>query len=158
MSEVTLGPLNLSDGEEFTPLPIGTYNAEVFKFTPGAVKNADGTGALPAGTPNISVQFKVTDEPYVNRRLFQTYFFPGPDYDQEKAKNMKGAFITLLKALGIPEEEIRSKKGYTPDYDSLLGTPVVVSVGQRPYNGEMQNTVRSVRPAGSATSSDSGLL
>ena len=132
-----LGPLNLSDADlkGFDAVEPGRYIAEVFKMSNDAVKNADGQGKLPAGTPQIKVQFKLlstidgTTEGIENRRVFNTYNIPPDSY--EKAKMMKGMLVRFFTAVGFPEEEVMSKK-FDPSYEDIEGTKVVVIVGKEP--------------------------
>lgn len=157
------GPLNLADADlsatgGFEAIPAAKYNAEIFKCNMDAVKNTDGTGAMPAGTPMIKVQFKITDEPYVNRRVFSTYVIPPNDYDQKKAATMKGILANFFIAMGEKEETIRSPE-FNPDLESYVGLPCVVVVGRKQkkdrdgnvVEGEYDNPVNGVKPAGSLT-------
>lgn len=164
------GPLNLSgaDLEGFKPLDANRYNAEVFEMSMDAVKNADGQGKLPAGTPMIKVQFKLTDEGVENRRVFSQYVLPPDGYDEKKAATMKGIVANFFIALGVPEADVLSKK-FAPDFEDFIGRACVVVVGKVPkktrdgsvVEGEWNNPVNGVKPAGSIATSgaaSSGLL
>jgi len=161
------GPLNLADADlsGFDPIEPGRYNAEVFDISWDAVKNTDGTGKMPAGTPMLKIQFRLIDEPLVNRRVFVTYVNPPKDYDQAKAAKMRGMIARFFIALGITEETVRSK-GFDPDFEELKGTPCVVVVGKEQkrartgeiIEGEYNNPVKGVKPAGSIASTTSGAL
>jgi len=161
------GPLNLADADlsGFDPIEPGRYNAEVFDISWDAVKNTDGTGKMPAGTPMLKIQFKITDEGLVNRRVFVTYVNPPKDYDQAKAQKMRGMIARFFIALGISEETVRGK-GFDPDFEELKGTPCVVVVGKEAkrtrggeiIEGEYNNPVKGVKPAGSIVSQASGAL
>ena len=158
------GPLNLADADlsGFDPLEPGRYNAEVFEISWDAVKNTDGTGKMPAGTPMLKIQFKITDEPNVNRRVFCTYVNPPKDYDQAKAAKMRGMIARFFMAIGFSEEDVRSTK-FDPDFDELRERPCVVVLGKEPkrtregviVEGEFNNPVKGVKPAGSIVGSDS---
>lgn len=159
------GPLNLSDADTsgFEAIPAARYNAEVFAMTLDAVKNTSGRGATPAGTLMIKVQFKILDEPYINRRVFSAYVIPPKDHDQSKAQKMKGMIVNLFTALGVPEETVRSNK-FNPEYGEFTGRECVVVVGREPkkdmdgnvVEGEFNNPVRGIKPAGTLAGAFSG--
>ena len=162
------GPLNLADADlsGFDPLEPGRYNAEIFEISWDAVKNTDGTGKMPAGTPMLKIQFRLTEEPNINRRVFVTYVNPPKDYDQAKAAKMRGMIARFFIAIGFTEEEVRSG-GFDPDFDELRERPCVVVLGKEPkrartgeiIEGEFNNPVKGVKPAGSiVTSTASGAL
>ena len=161
------GPLNLADADlsGFDPLEPGRYNAEIFEISWDAVKNTDGTGKMPAGTPMLKIQFRLTEEPNINRRVFVTYVNPPKDYDQAKAAKMRGMIARFFIALGISEETVRSAK-FEPDFDALRETPCVVVVGKEQkrartgeiIEGEFNNPVKGVKPAGSIATTSSGAL
>lgn len=167
-----IGPLNLQDADMqgFEAVDPGRYNVEVFEVTMDAVKNTSGEGKMPAGTPMIKFQFRATeDNPdgLENRRFFGTFVIPPKDYPKEKATKMKGMLARALIALGEPEEQVLGK-GYEPDLEDLLGRKCVIQVGKEPkrdgntreiIQGEYNNPVKGIKPAGSITgSSDSELL
>ena len=161
------GLLNLSDADlsGFEPLDPGRYNAEVFEISMDAVKNLSGEGKMPAGTPMVKIQFKLTDESVNNRRVFVTYVIPPKDYDTQKAAKMKGMIARFFMALGVDEETVRGKN-FDPDFDDYIGKPCVVVVGKEQkrtrdgdiVDGEYNNPVKGVKPAGSIASATSGGL
>jgi hypothetical protein len=161
------GPLNLQDADlkGFDPLEPGRYNAEVYEFTMDSVKNTSGVGKMPAGTPMVKVQFKLTDEPNENRRVFSQYVIPPKDYDKGKAAKMKGMLARLFIALGASEEEVLSKD-FDPDFEDYKDVPCVVVLGKEPkktrdgqiIEGEYNNPVKGVKPAGSVATASGGLL
>lgn len=173
MSDSGQGPLNLSDADTsgFAPLEAGRYPAEVFEAKWDAVKNTSGTGRLPAGTPCVKVQFKITDPDLKEARgyeprVFAQYNIPGPDYDKGKASKMKGMFVNFLVALGEDESKVKTAK-YNLDLEDLLGRECVVVISKeqkKDQNGnliedEYNNPVKGVKPAGTATGGSSeGLL
>lgn len=164
-----MGLLDLSNADlsGFEPLEPGRYNAEIFEIKWDTIKNADGQGKMPAGTPLLKVQFRLTDEGVENRRVFSQYVNPPKDYDKEKAAKMKGMIARFFIALGIDEDVVKSKD-FDPDFDDLKGTPCVVQVKKEqkrtrqgdPIEGEWNNPVSAVRAAGSleGASAGSGLL
>jgi hypothetical protein len=114
----------------------------------------------------IKVQFKITDEGFVNRRAFAQYIIPPKDYDKEKAAKIKGMLVRFLMALGEDEAKVKSAK-YEPDFEDFLGRPCVVTLGKEPkkdqngniVEGEFNNPVKGVKPAGTLVgAADSGLL
>lgn len=159
--------LNLSDADTrgFEALDADRYNAEVYEIKWDAVKNADGQGKMPAGTPMLKIQFKITDEAVNNRRAFVTYVNPPKDYDKEKASKMRGMIARFFMALGIPEETVKNKD-FDPDFDDLIGTACVIQLGKEQkkdrggnlIEGEFNNPVKGVKPAGSVVGSTSGGL
>lgn len=165
MSEI--GPLNLGDADTsgFEPLEAGRYNAEVFEMKMDAVKNASGQGKMPAGTPMIKVQFKLTDEGVHNRRVFSQYILPPKDYDQAKAAKIKGMLVRFLTAIGEDETKVKSAK-YAPDFEDFVGRECVVVVGKEPkkdqngnvVEGEYNNPVKGVKEAGSIAGTGGGGL
>jgi Protein of unknown function (DUF669) len=163
-----LGPLNLEDADMrgFDAVPANRYNAEVYDLTMDAVKNTQGRGKLPAGTPMVKVQFRITDEEFENRRVFQTFPIPPDSYDPKKAQMMKGMLARFFVALGEKEETVLSKK-YNPDFEDFVGRPCVITVSRQPKKtsegeeipGEFNNRVTGIKPAGSlAGSGDDHLL
>ncbi|HEY1248763.1 MAG TPA: DUF669 domain-containing protein [Nitrososphaera sp.] len=167
---MSIGPLDLSDADlsGFEAVDAGRYNAEIVEITMDAVKNTSGTGKMPAGTPIIKTQYRLTDEGVTNRRVWSQYVVPPADYDKSKAEKMKGMIVRFFMALGVPEEQIRNGS-FDPDYEDFKGVPCVVVVGKEPkrdasgnvVEGEYNNPVKGVKPAGSIVSagaSDSGLL
>jgi len=161
--------LSGADTSGFDAMPSGTYEAEVFEVTMDAVKNESGEGKLPPGTPMIKVQFKITgkgsesgeDYEFNNRRAFTNYIIPPPKYDTAKAAKMKGMLVKFFQALGF-SDEVLAGKDFDPDLNELKGMPIAIVLGQKPkYNGaegEMDNVVRSVRPAGAGAVVAGGLL
>jgi len=155
------GPLNLADADlkGFDALEPGRGNAEVFEMKMDAVKNTSGTGKMPAGTPMVKVQFRLTEnneEGLENRRLFSQYIIPPKDYDQKKAQMMKGMLARLFIALGEDEATVLNNK-FDPDFQDYVGRECVVSWKKTPKKDsdghvipdEFNNPVTGVKPAGS---------
>lgn len=162
MSENGLGPLNLSDGDTsgFEALDAGRYPATVFEIKIDSVKNKDGQGKMPAGTPMIKVQYRLSGEGVENRRVFQQFVIPPVGYDPDAARKLKGMLINFFIATGDTEEQVRSSD-FDPDYEDYIGREVVVVLSKKEYppnSGEYQNNVTGVKPAGSEVGAASGLL
>ena len=165
------GPLNLSDAniKGFDAVDPGRYHAEIFEMTMDAVKNTSGTGKMPAGTPMVKVQYKLTadadgnSEGIANRRVFQTFVIPPKDYDAQKAAVLKGMLARFFIALGTPESEVISAK-FDPDFEDYIGKPCVVVLGKEPkkdqsgnvVEGEFNNPVKGVKPADSLAGASAG--
>jgi hypothetical protein len=161
------GLLNLSDADmgagDFAPLDPGRYEAEIYSITMDAVKNAGGK--TPVGTPMIKVEFKLTEERAGNRHAWTQYVIPPKDHDKEKAMKMKGMIARFFVALGDTEEAVRSKD-FDPDFEDYIARPCVVVLGKEAkrtrdgeiIEGEFNNPVKGVKPAGSMVGSTGGLL
>lgn len=166
MSEMSNSPLDLSDADlsGFKPLEPARYNAEVFEMSWDAVKNQ---GKTPIGTPMLKIQFKLTDEGVNNRRVFTQFVVPPKDYEPKKRATMQGMIASFFIALGFTEEEVKAPT-FNPDFEELKGVACVVVVGREQkkdrdgniIEGEYNNPVKGIKPAGSltATTSGSGLL
>lgn len=158
----SMGPLDLSDAniKGFEAVDAGRYNAKVFALDMDAVKNTSGRGKMPAGTPMIKVQFKLTadniDPSVENKRVFVSYVIPPEGYDQKKAATMKGMIARFFMALGVPEEQVMSN-AFDADFQAFIDSDCVVVVGKEPkrtsdgvvIDGEYNNPVKGVKPAGS---------
>lgn len=155
-----MGLLDLSgaDTKGFDVIPSGAYNATVFA---AEMQETQGGPAakLPAGTPKVNVQFRISDGEYENRRVFNSFVIPPADY--ENAAKLKGMLVRFLVALGYDEKKITSGK-FDLDMEDLIGRECTVVVGQKPkYNGaegEMDNVVKGIKPAGAATGATGGGL
>jgi hypothetical protein len=163
-----MGLLNLSDADMkgFEAIDAGRYNAEVFEITMDATKGG-ANAKMPANTPMMKIQFKITDEGFENRRVWTQFVIPPKDYDKVKAQKMKGMIARFFIAMGTPEETVLGKD-FDPDFQDYIGLPCVCVVGKEPkkdrdtgdvIEGEYNNPVKGVKPAGSiAGAATSGLL
>lgn len=159
--------LTSADTSGFEALPSGTYDCELFEYKWDTTKggtNQDGTPKkMPEGTPMLKLQFKVIEPEYENRRLFDQFVIPPEDYDKEKRAKMLGALVRFLVAMGLSEEEVKSKKFKLNDtLNDLVGEPVRVTVGQEPIpygarKDEMSNPVKGYKSASEAKTT-AGLL
>lgn len=171
-TDTGMGPLNLSDADlkGFDALKPGKYDATVFEIKMDAIKNLSGTGKMPAGTPMVKFQFKLTGEDpdgtsVENRRVFAQYIIPPKDYDKAKAAKIKGMLARVFIALGDAEDKVLGKN-FAPDFEDYLGRECVVILGREPkkdatgsvVEGEFNNPVKGVKPAGSGTGSAGGGL
>ena len=150
-------PLNMSAAEEvtFEALPKGTYSATVFEVTQA---ETSGEGKLGV-RPMLKVQFAITEDGWENRRVFTQFVIPPAELDGQPYEHygrMLGNIKSFFKALGYDEKEINKWKKF-PDFDELGGRECRVTLGQREYQGDIQNEVKSVKPAGTADDSAGGL-
>lgn len=171
MTEGGMGPLDLStaDTRGFPALDAGQYNAEIFEMSMDAVKNADGQGKMPAGTPMIKVQYKITnpridgEEIDQDRRAFQSYTIPPKGYDKKKADILTGMIARFFIAIDFPEETVKSKT-FAPDFEDCIGRSCTITLnkqrkyGTAPEDNEWENRVKNVKKAGEAAQATSGLL
>ena len=170
MSEATattegMGPLDLSDADTsgIEPIPSGTeLKAEVFQFERVSITK-DG-GKMAQGTPGYKVQARILNEgegsQYYNRRVFNNYWLPGPDYDKDKGSKMRGMFVNFLVAIGFDKDEIMSGSFQLPDSSELEGREFILRVGVQPAREgyPAQNTFLATKSLSEAAESSSGLL
>src|SRR5262245_15984377 len=155
------GILDLSgaDTSGFDAVDAGSYNCTVFE---AEMSETSGSSKLPAGVPMVRIQFAVQDDgPAKGRRFFNNYVLPTEE-QHANAKMMQGNFVKFLTALGEDEKKIRTK-GFDPDnLTNLVGRDCVVRVSKEAdtrdgHDGEWQNPVKSVKPAGSPTGTSSSV-
>jgi len=157
---------------EFVPLPAGSYDAVVFE---AEWQETKGGGKLPAGTPMLSIQYKITDERLEgkDRRAFDRYIIAPAKVDGKKYEHkakMDGMLVRFLEAVGYSQNEVMTE-GFDLDVDDLGGRECVVTLGIESYpsnetgeDGEpivkKRNVVKGVKKAGSKTGSaaSSGLI
>jgi len=169
MSDLFDGTLDLtgSDPDEigFPAIPSGRYECHVAKAEWKSTENIDGTKALPHGTPYLSLGIQVNDdEPERDgQKVANVYagwtnlFVPPADYDATKAQSMKNRMANFLNAIGEDWE----KKGYKmPSTDDLIGRELTAVVRKKfdKANDKYVNDIEGFKPAGSAASSETGLL
>jgi hypothetical protein len=165
------GALDLSgaDTSGFAALESDTYAGELFEYKWAATKggqNADGSQKkMPEGTPMLKLQFKIIQEGFENRRVFDQFVIPPGDYDAEKAAKMKGALVRYLVASGLEEDEVKSKKFKLNDaLDNLVGEPLKITVRKKqkyntkPEDDEWDNEVVGYKKFDAATEGAGGKL
>lgn len=153
--------VDLSDAQEFEALPSAWYTMSVeraeikYKESPA---NPDKPDSLPEGTPFLNLGLATTqeheaeDDVGANRWVWNSYYMPSPDQapNDKKRKTMLGMLLGFLNALGYDKDELRSNGfDFENDIDELIHKELEVNVGQREYNGRINNTVKSVRPLSS---------
>lgn len=151
--------LTENEGGGFDAFSSGTYDAVVYEAKMDEIKNADGKGKLPAGTPMIKVQFKITGGPagqfvveegkdpktyeagqgedYAlnNRRVFRNYIIPPKMIDGQAYEHyalMNGMLVRFLTALGY-DEEVVTQPDFDLDLNDLSGQECRIVVGQKSY-------------------------
>lgn len=169
MSDVFDGTLDLTgsdpDAIGFPAIPSGRYEAHVAKAEWRSTENIDGSKALPHATPYLSLGIQVNDdeEDRDGQKVANMYagfvslFVPPADYDATKAQSMKNRMANFLNAIG----EDWQKKGYKmPNVDDLIGRELTVIVRKKfdKQNDKYVNDIEGFKPAGSAASSETGLL
>lgn len=162
------GLLDLSDADlkGFEALEPGRYPAVVHEITMDATKN---DGATPKGTRMIKVQFRINapdaTPPIKNRAVWTQFVVPPKNHPAEKAQKMKGMIARFFIALGESEDTVRSKN-FDPDFEDYKGRECVVTISKEqkldrdknPIEGEFNNPVKGIKPAGSDTGASGGLL
>lgn len=169
MSDLFDGTLDLTgsdpDAVGFPAIPSGRYEAHVAKAEWKSTENVDGSKALPHGTPYLSLGIQVNDDEEERDGMkvagvyagWTNLFVPPADYDQTKAQSMKNRMANFLNAIG----EDWQKKGYKmPSTEELIGKELTVIVRRKfdKVNDKQVNDIEGFKPAGSAASSESGLL
>lgn len=159
------GALDLSDANTkgFDPLDSGTYDCELFEYEWAETKGGEGS-KMPGGTPMLKLQFRVIEEQFENRRLFDQFVIPPADYDKEKAATMKGMLVRFLTAMGLDESDVTTKKfNLNETLDNLVGEPVRCTVGQEEQKvgvnaGRINNPIKGYKSAGESEDSSNRLL
>jgi hypothetical protein len=128
---VTRVTVDFSEVEEFEPLPKGEY--------PAVIESIEYREAQEEGKFDyLNVEYTVTEPEFKGRKLWQVWSFSPKSLWRMKQ---------TLENLGVFEEEIEV------DYDeesmivtepALVGTPVMLTVSTRPYEGRIQNDVTAV--------------
>lgn len=171
MSDVEFGgvlDLSSADTKGFEALPSGTYDCELFEWKIAGTKDKPGA-KMPPNTPMVKLQFKVIEDPYENRRLFDQFVIPPNDYEDKEARDkMLGMLVRFFVAMGMEESAVKSKKfNMAEALDDLVGEPVRVTCGREVKYGqenipdedkEYGNPVKGYKPAGTAAVAGSGLL
>lgn len=160
--------LDLSQASDtsFDPFSSGTYDAVVYEAKMDEIKNKDGNGKLPAGTPMIKVQFKITGGPagnefpedgvgdakpfeagsgedykLFNRRVFRNYIIPPAKLDGKKYEHyemMNGMLVRFLTSLGFTEEEVKAGD-FDLNLEDLAGRECRVVVATKQYKPDPEN-------------------
>lgn len=144
---LNLNRLKGADAKGFDAIPANQYDAIVYEAKHVEVKEGS-EGSLPPGTPGIKLQFKIDGGDYDNRRVF-TNLWLAPD-GHEKKQVMDNILAAALVAMGFDEQEVTSGK-LKLEYEDFAGREVRISVGTKPYNGQIQNEVKAIRPRATET-------
>ena len=133
----------------------GWKDAVVSGVEPISTDNPNGK--LPVNTPGINVMFTIDGGPYNDKRVWNRYWFPPADYDEEKRNKSLVMFARFLMAIGYPEDQVKSA-GFQLDFNDMIGRTCRVNTK---YNEDYDNNnVSSVKPrqAGGEGSTGAGLL
>lgn len=120
----------VSEDVQFEALPPGIYNC--------IVENTEFGPSKSSGNPMITWVFKVIDEPYVNRLLFN-HTTLNNDMGKSRLKKI------LLRV--VPDVDMsRFNPARFCDEGVAIGLPCRVKVRIRPYQGQKRNDVTDVLP------------
>lgn len=128
----------------FEALPIGDYSVEITETN--AVTSSNGK-------PMIKVKMKVTSGPHANRNIHNQFVL---SIDNANALSI---FFRQMKAFGLNEDYITNLgtiSDLTPLAHALMGRQATVTLGQREWQGEMRNEVKSVKPLAGGPASTPG--
>lgn len=116
--------LDFSSVPSREPIPEGIYNVQIAKVDETTVKG-DGPNS---GAPMLKIEFDVIDDPYNGRKVWANYL---------QTPKMMWKFQELFKSLGLPTDG-------TVEIDSseLVGLQCRAKIGQREWNGDIQNDVQ----------------
>lgn len=131
--------LDASASTDYTPIPEGSYNATIFDIKQEFVKAGPNEGK-----PRFNIQFKLSDAPYANRRVFgYVALYAAGDFWKTKA---------FFSALGI---DMAAGTFVVPDAQDLLGKPIGVRVKVgKDQNGADRNEVAGFDKATSGSGAD----
>lgn len=132
MGEVNWAQL-AKDAGDTSPVPIGKYDAICVK---SELKKATGSG-----NEYWATQWKIQSGPSAGRMLFNNFVLV------EDNPNALRAFFINLRNLGITTEHLTQlgsdKNALTPMF---VTRQAILTVGHRPYNGQMRENVERVDP------------
>lgn len=133
--------------KDFSPLPVGKYEAIVTKVEQTQSK---------AGLTARKVEFKVVGESFNGRKIWKQFFLESAN-GLDKTKTMIGMFSGFLKKCGVDQESrsLLLNSGYNPEgLQAVLSDKVYnIVVSQREYEGKTYNEfdgVVSFREAGAS--------
>lgn len=152
--------LSQADSGGFDALDTGTYPASVFNVEWRATKGGP-QAKLPKDTPMIAVQFRVSAEPYVNRRVFRQYVIAPARLDDgsvnENKSKSDGILAKFLEDIGYPADVVKSGD-FQINFEDMAGRECRVSVkkklkynyvpteGQEPESDDYDNEVTGTKP------------
>ena len=123
---------------DYSPIPAGKYQANVFNVKLEEVKSGEN-----AGKPRFNIQFKITGPQHENRRVFSLVpLYVAKDFFKAQ---------TFFKALGY---DINAGDFAVPEINELLGKDLTVTVKiGADQNGEPRNEVSGFAKADSTAGS-----
>lgn len=131
MTVINFSELMSSAGEGFSPIPEGTYNAQVYKAEAAPSKK---------GKAMLRVQFKVLGGPQNDRIVF-TNFTISPE-----SPNALGFFFRHMAALGLSGEYFAQNPAMEQVAEALVGRQASITVNIEPYQGVPRNQIKDVKP------------
>lgn len=111
-------------GGGYPPIPDGDYEATIFEIDPRR-------GQGPEGKPYLNVQYRLSEPPYENRRVFGIWSL---------APKALSRFKRNMLDLGIPSEELTGE--FTMDWSKLIGMSVIATLSTREYAPQGSTTVK----------------
>lgn len=135
--------LDASASSDYTPVPEGSYNATIYDVKQEFVRSGPNEGK-----PRFNIQFRLSDAPYANRRVFgYVALYQAGDFWKTKA---------FFSALGI---DMTAGVFTVPEANDLLGKPIGVRVKVgKDQNGADRNEVAGFDKATSAGSSADAVM
>ncbi len=128
---------SLASNNDYTPIPAGKYQANVFDVKSETVQSGEN-----AGKPRFNVQFRLEGEGVTNRRVFSYVpLYVAKDFWKSKA---------FFEALGY---DIEAGDFTVPEVNELLGKSLTVTVKiGADQNGQPRNEVSGFSKATSGAS------
>lgn len=120
---------NASEG--FDPVPSGQYDVEVVKSEPKTSST---------GKSMFKVQFKILSGPHAGRLVYNQ-FVVSPE-----SPNALSFFFQHMKVLGLDATFFAQNPSDAQIAAGLLNARCRITVGQRDWQGQAQNTVKKVLP------------
>jgi Protein of unknown function (DUF669) len=124
-------------GSNYDPLPVGDYTV--------VIDEASHTTSQ-SGKLMFKTKMKVEGGPH-NGRLVWNQFVISPE-----SPKALGIFFSQMKALGLGKDFFEAQPSEDVVVNSLVGKRANVTVGQREWQGQMRNEIKSIKPSGDASS------
>ena len=121
-----------SSGGGFEPLPVGEYSI--------VIDSAEHT-TTQGGKSMFKTKMKVQGGPHDGRFVWNQFVI-----SPESPKAI-GFFFSQMKALGLGQEFFESQPDEQVLANSLVGRTANVTLGQREWQGQVRNEVKSIKPA-----------
>lgn len=122
----------------FEALPAGDYTAIIVESDYELTANAKASGNAQDGQ-FLKLKLQVVEGPFQNRTLYDRLNLVNPN--EQAVEIAKRTLSAICRAVGRMQPQ---------DSSELHNIPMIVKVGQEPYNGSMSNKVKgykSTKPA-----------